>query len=167
MPFVVVLIGALIVIAGFNSTHGQLATQLKQDIPGYFKWGAAIAAILALGFVPGLKVPSRYLLALVLLVIFLHNYQNIINGFKNFASSGGTSSGAAADLPTAAFTASAGQSLLPPTPQQIAGDATGATPAIAGGGATPANPGGGATPSLNPVSTLESGFSGAASLFGG
>jgi hypothetical protein len=132
MPFVVVIVGVILVITAFNNKHGDFGAALAQDIPGFFKWGAALAAIGALGFVPGIKTPSRWLLALVMLVIFLHNYANIIAGFKNFAGSGGTASGGTNPTPTAAFTASAGQSTAAPTPQQIAGDSSTATPATSG-----------------------------------
>jgi len=46
MPFAILIIGAILVITAFNNSFGTLATQLEGDIPGYFKWAAAIAAIL-------------------------------------------------------------------------------------------------------------------------
>lgn len=174
MPFAVILIGAILVIAAFNNTHGQLASELTTDLPGYFKWGVALAAILGLGFIPGLKTPSRWLLALVLLVIFLHNYSAILAGFSSFAGSGGTASGSASPTPSAALTASAGQSTDPATAPEIAGDAgsgaSGSTPAASAGSQiasaasqiasiNPANP-------SSYIGAIESGFSGAASLFG-
>lgn len=133
MPFVVVLVGVILVIAAFNNAHGNLGQALAQDVPGYFKWGAALAAIGALGFVPGIRTPSRWLLALVLLVIFLHNYAAIIAGFQGFAGSSGAASGSPPPTPTAAFSASAGQSTAAASPASIAGDtSSGATPATSG-----------------------------------
>ena len=160
LPIAVLIIGVIIVVVAFNNAHADLATALENDLPGYFKWAAALAAIAALGFVPGLKTPSRYLLALVLLVIFLTNYQTVLSGFTGFASSGGQASGAGAPDPTAAYVASAGTSTTAPSASAIAGSSTGASPANPGGGQTPAIPGsqspgtgGGATPSfLNPSS---------------
>lgn len=109
MPFILIVIGAILIIAAFNGTHTDLARHLEQDIPGFFKWLIAIVAIAALGFVPGLRTPSRYLLALVLMVIFLVNYQRIIDGFKNFANTGTQTAQTAASAETAALTAGAQQ----------------------------------------------------------
>lgn len=89
MPFIAIIIGAIIIIAAFQGTHTALAQNLEKDIPGFFKWAAAIAVILGIGYIPGLKTPTRWLLGLVALVVLLTQYQQIINGFKNFASTGG------------------------------------------------------------------------------
>ncbi len=115
MPFVLLIVGALLVVTAFNNSHGQLAGALQSDLPGFFKWGAAIAAILGLGFLPGLKTPSRWLLALVLLVIVLKNYTAILAGFSGFAKTGASATNAGQDiaLPTDAFSASAGQATAP------------------------------------------------------
>jgi hypothetical protein len=107
MPFAALLIGAILVVVAFNNSFSALATELETDIPPYFKWAAAIAAILGLGYIPGLRTPSRYLLALVLLVVVLKNATQIIAGFKNFLTSGGTATtaGAGAANPSASYTA--------------------------------------------------------------
>ena len=63
MPFIVVVIGVLLLIAAYNDSMDTLAHELEADIPGYFKWAVAIAAILGLGFIPAMKIPSRYLIA--------------------------------------------------------------------------------------------------------
>jgi hypothetical protein len=99
MPFVILLIGAIIVVAAYNNTHGQLASELQNDLPGFLKWALAIAAILALGWVPGLKAPSRWLLALVLLVIVVTNYKTILAGVSSFAGLGAQVTGAGAQAP--------------------------------------------------------------------
>ena len=107
MPVAILILGALLVIVAFNNSFSALATELESDIPGYFKWAAAIAAICALGYIPGMRTPSRYLLGLVGLVILLANYQQIYAGFTSFASSGGATSGvgAAVPNPTASYVA--------------------------------------------------------------
>lgn len=106
MPFILILIAAVFLVSAFNNTQGNLATALEQDVPGYTKWAAALAAVGALGWVPGLQKPSRYLLALVLLVIFLRNYQNILNGFK--AAAGGVAPQASQPTPAQAYISSGG-----------------------------------------------------------
>lgn len=83
MPFVVLAIGAILLIAALNNSQTALAGALETDIPAYLKWALAIALIGALGFIPGLKPISRGLMALVLAVIVLKNYAGIISGFRN------------------------------------------------------------------------------------
>lgn len=125
MPIAILILGAILVITAFNNSFGTLATALETDIPGYFVWAAAIAAICAIGYIPGFRTPSRYLLALVLLVILLANYQQIFAGFTGFASSGATTTagtGGAAN-PTAAYTANPATTTTP-TAQQIAGNSS-------------------------------------------
>jgi hypothetical protein len=106
MPFAVLLIGAILIIVAFNNSASALASQLEGDVPGYFKWAAAIAAILGIGYLPGMRTPSRYLLGLVLLVVLLKNYTTIYSGFQTFLTSGGatTGAGAAQPTPTASYT---------------------------------------------------------------
>jgi hypothetical protein len=124
MPFAALLIGAILIVVAFNNSFGQLASELETDIPGYFKWAAAIAAILALGYIPGLKTPSRYLLGLVALVVVLTNWSQIQSGLTSFASSGGTASGtgAGAANPSAAYVANPATTATP-TATQVAGGA--------------------------------------------
>jgi uncharacterized membrane protein YfcA len=125
MPFVALIAGAILIVVAFNNSAPALVTQLETDIPGYFKWAAALAAVAALGYIPGLRVPSRWLLGLVMLVLLLTNYQQIFAGFQNFASSGSTATPAAA-------------STDPLTAYATSGGSTGAVPAteIAGSGST-------------------------------
>jgi hypothetical protein len=99
MPFAVLLVGAILVIVAFNNSAPALVSELEADIPPYFKWAAAIAAILGLGYIPGLRTPSRYLLGLVLLVVLLKNYTGIVAGFKTFLTGSGTPSGVGAGSP--------------------------------------------------------------------
>ncbi len=96
MPFVLLIVGAVLVVSAFNNSQGRLAAELQTDIPGFFAWAVAIAAILGLGFVPGLKTLSRWTLALVLMVIVLKNYKTILSGFSSFAASGAKATGSGA-----------------------------------------------------------------------
>jgi len=106
MPAVFLIIGAIIVVAAFNNTHGALATELETDVPGYLPWAAAIAAVAGLGFVPGIRTPSRWLLALVLVALVLANYQTILSGFSSLASSStASSSSSGAVSPGASYAA--------------------------------------------------------------
>lgn len=81
MPLAFIVIGALLVIVAIRGTHAQLGRLLVDDFTGtgagsghsFLIWIAAIAGVAALGWVPGMKVPARLLLALVILVLFISN----------------------------------------------------------------------------------------------
>jgi hypothetical protein len=96
MPFIALIIGGIMIVAAFQGTHAQLAAALEKDLPGFFKWAAAIAAIMGLGYIPGMERPSRWLLGLVVLVVVLTQYKQIIQGFQNFATQGQQTTQAAA-----------------------------------------------------------------------
>lgn len=83
MAFFVLFIGAILIVAAVRNSQGDLFTAIKTDAPDFAIWAAAIVALGVIGFVPGLKPISRGLLALVILVLILRNYQNIIAGFNN------------------------------------------------------------------------------------
>lgn len=83
MILVALFIGVILIVAAIRNSQGALFTALSTDVPGFVVWAAAIFAIGAVGFIPGLKAPSRGLLALVLLVLILKNYQGIVSGFQS------------------------------------------------------------------------------------
>lgn len=86
MALIIVFLAGILIVSALRNTQSQLGAALSQDGPGYLVWAAAIFAIGAIGFIPGLKSPSRALMALVLTVIILKNYQGIINGFTSVQS---------------------------------------------------------------------------------
>ena len=83
MILVLLFLGIIIVVAAFRNSQGALFAALYEDVPGFVVWAAAIFAIGAVGFIPGLKPVSRGILALVIVVIVLRNYKQIITGFEN------------------------------------------------------------------------------------
>ena len=87
MQFVALIIGAIIIVAAIRNTHVQLFGALCADFPAFMAWAAAILAVGALGWVPGIKPVSRGLLALVIVVLIMNNYQAIIAGFSQSVSS--------------------------------------------------------------------------------
>lgn len=127
MAFVILIIGAILVVVAYNDTAGQLATALKQDVQPYLKWALAIAAILALGFIPGMKTPSRYLLGLVAVVILVTNYKQIIAGIEAFTGVGSLT-------PTPSAQQTVGQGTVAPDPT-LSGATGGQTAASLGGDA--------------------------------
>jgi hypothetical protein len=104
MAFIALIIGVILVVAAIRGSQTSLFTALKTDVPGFAIWAAAIIAVAAIGFVPGLKPISRGLLALVITVILLENAQKIVAGFQSVwtgAASQAGSSGIGAAAPTA------------------------------------------------------------------
>ena len=81
MPLAFIVIGAALVIVAIKGTHANLGQLLVQDFTGqgagaghsFLIWIAAIAGVAALGYIPGMKVPARLLLALVILVLLISN----------------------------------------------------------------------------------------------
>jgi phage-related protein len=107
MPFLLVLIGAVLLIAAVRNTEGDLGNALVADVPGFLKWALAIVAVGALGWVPGMRTISRWLLALVLVVLVLTNYQKIFAGFLALKNPPPPSQAAAS--PAAAYVANPAQ----------------------------------------------------------
>jgi hypothetical protein len=98
--FIALVIGALLTVAAIRDTHADLFTALAVDVPAFATWGAAIIALGAIGFIPNLKPASRALVALILVVLVLRNYQAVINGLtsglKSVESGAGSSDGSKA-----------------------------------------------------------------------
>ena len=93
MPAVLLLIGAVILIAAVRNTQGDLGTALMEDAQGFFKWALAVGVVGGIGYAPGLRTTSRWLLALVLVVLVLTNYSKFFAAFTNLAQAtpaGGT-----------------------------------------------------------------------------
>lgn len=82
MGIVVLIIGVVLIAAAIRDTHEKLFGALAEDAPDFMVWGAALFAVGAIGWVPGMNPVSRGLLALVVVVIVLTNYQAIIAGFS-------------------------------------------------------------------------------------
>lgn len=87
MIIILVLIAAVLIVAAIRDTQGDLFAALRDDVPAFGTWAAAIVLLGALGFVPGARPVSRALIVLVFVVLFVNNYQTIVAGF------GGASSG--------------------------------------------------------------------------
>jgi hypothetical protein len=86
MPFILLIIGGILIVTAFRNTYGDLATELETDVPAFFPWALALAAVGALGWVPGLRPVSRWLLALVLVVLVMKNYSAFFSNLKGLGS---------------------------------------------------------------------------------
>ena len=89
MPIIIILIGLILMMTAWSGTYAQLATELESDIPAYFKWGIALGAVVALGYIPGMKQPSRWLLGLIVVVIIVSNSNKLFSSIQSFMQSSG------------------------------------------------------------------------------
>lgn len=83
MILLLILIAAFLIVAALRDTQGDLFASLGEDIPAFGTWAAALIALGLIGYIPGFKPVSRGLLALVIIVLVVNNYQGIVNGFEN------------------------------------------------------------------------------------
>lgn len=96
MPFALLIIGVVLLIAGVRNTQDTLFTLVRGDFSGsgnFIFWLAAILIIGAVGYIPKLKPISTAFLALVVVVLFLKkgNASGIGGGFfSQFTSALGT-----------------------------------------------------------------------------
>jgi hypothetical protein len=82
MPLLFLLVGLILVVTAIRGTTGDFASHLSQDVDsGFVKWLAAIVVVGLIGYIPGLKEPSRYLMALVAVVIFLTSGSGFLDQF--------------------------------------------------------------------------------------
>lgn len=82
MILFLVLIAAVLIVAAIRDTQGDFFAAIREDVAAFGTWGAALIAIGLLGFIPGVKPVSRALLGLVIVVLFVNNYQAIVSGFS-------------------------------------------------------------------------------------
>jgi predicted membrane protein len=86
MPFCLLFFGILFLVAGVRDKQADLTKLLHDDFTGknnFLVWTLCIVLIGAIGYVPRLKRFSDAFLALLVLVLFLHNGANT-NGRSGF-----------------------------------------------------------------------------------
>lgn len=74
MPFALLIIGIVLLVAGVRGTQSTLFGLLQGDFTGqnnFFYWFAAIVIIGMIGYIPKLKPISTAFLVLVVMVLFL------------------------------------------------------------------------------------------------
>jgi hypothetical protein len=70
------IIGLLLIAVALKGTEHELAQRLQADLlgtDGFIAWIAAIVALGAVGYIPGLETASNYLLALLMVVVVVRN----------------------------------------------------------------------------------------------
>lgn len=76
MPFILIIIGLLMVVSGIKGTQTQLGQQLVTDFTGqgnFFYWVLAIVLIGGLGYIDDLRGLSRMLLAVIIVSMLFSN----------------------------------------------------------------------------------------------
>lgn len=122
MPFILLLIGAILFVAGVRGTNKTLWALVKGDFTGsnsFLVWVAAIAVVGGVGYIPKLRPISVAFMTLLLIVLFLSN-KGVITQLQSFvqnpvatppndnASSASSSSGLAPLQPLAPLLSSGG-----------------------------------------------------------
>lgn len=107
MGLIALAIGIVLIVAAVRNSQGALFTALETDVPKFVVWAAALIAVGAIGAIPGLKPVSRWLLALVIVVLVVNNYKKLVTGFndawqKSPTSDAPAKSGNAAEVGTGA-----------------------------------------------------------------
>jgi len=88
MPYALLLIGAIMLVAGIKNTQDDLWTLIKGDFTGGFlTWVAAIAVIGGLGYIPKLRPLSIAFMTLLLLVLVL-SHSGVFAQLQEFIQSG-------------------------------------------------------------------------------
>jgi len=87
MPFFLLIIGAIFLIAAIRGNQGDLFDLLKDDFSGkdnFILWVMAIVIIVAVGNIKAIRPVSDAFLGLVILVIVVANYKKGGNLFNSF-----------------------------------------------------------------------------------
>lgn len=90
MPYALVLIGIVLLVAGVRNTQGTLYGQLLKDFSGndsFIWWAVSILAIGSVGYISDdMRKLSNAFLLLILIVLVIHNrgvFANITSALKN------------------------------------------------------------------------------------
>lgn len=90
MPYALLLIGAVLLVAGLRDTYSQLWDLVKGDFTqhgGFLTWVAAIAVVGGMGYIPKLKPLSIAFMTLLLLVLVISN-GGVFAKLQDFIQSG-------------------------------------------------------------------------------
>jgi hypothetical protein len=88
MPYALLFIGAVMLVAGIRNSQGDLWTLIQGDfVGGFLAWVAAIAIIGGLGYIPKLRPLSIAFMTLLLLVLVL-SHSGVFAQLQQFIQSG-------------------------------------------------------------------------------
>ena len=101
MPYALILIGAVMLVAGIRNTYAQLWSLIEGDFTsqgGFLAWVAAIAVVGGLGYIPKLKPLSIAFMTLLLIVLVLSN-GGVFAKLQSFIQTGAGTSGGTPIVP--------------------------------------------------------------------
>jgi len=90
MPFVLIIVGTVMLVAAVQGTQAQLGSQIATDGQGFLKYAIAVGAVGAVGYVSDLRTISRLFMALILISLVLSNSKSgtgLIGNFQNAINS--------------------------------------------------------------------------------
>jgi len=105
MALALLLVGILITVSALKGTEHELASKLEGDLTGadgFIVWFGAILTLGAIGYIPGLQQVTRWMIALVCVVIVLSNQGIVDNLFQAFQMTDQTGAAPAAAPPAPA-----------------------------------------------------------------
>lgn len=73
MPFLLVVIGMIMIVSALRNTHAQMAAQLRGDFIPFGMWTLAIGSVGAIGYIPELRRFSHYFMALIIIGMIISN----------------------------------------------------------------------------------------------
>lgn len=76
MPYALLLIGAILLVAGLRNTYSDLWALVRSDFTangGFLSWVAAIAVVGGIGYIPRLRALSVAFMTLLLIVLVISN----------------------------------------------------------------------------------------------
>ena len=92
MPYILLLFGAVLLIAGVRGKNAELWALVKGDLTGsksFLVWIAAIAVVGGAGYIKSLRPLSVAFMTLLLLVLFLSN-KGVIAQLQSFVNNPNT-----------------------------------------------------------------------------
>lgn len=90
MPYALILIGAILLVAGVRNSYADLWELVKGDFTaqgGFLTWVAAIAVVGGIGYIPRLRSLSIAFMTLLLLVLVISN-GGVFAKLQDFIKSG-------------------------------------------------------------------------------
>lgn len=133
MGIIALAIGIILIVSAVRNSQGALFSALETDVPKFVVWAAAILAVGIIGAIPGLKPVSRWLLALVIVVIVVNNYEKLVTGVQNAVKSSSADTSNAANTSSGASGNAAATGAAAPafgTPEFLQGIANGSIPLL-------------------------------------
>lgn len=83
MPLLLLLVGIVLIVAGYKKTVGTVVSQLASDFKGFIALGVVITIVGYVGVIKELRPASNAFLVLIFVVFFLRNGNRITQGLTS------------------------------------------------------------------------------------